>query len=64
MTKPIILVNKLLCKLLYVIQGVKNIFKVASFLASADITVFGYTCTLAILLLIGLALFYIPGVCI
>ena len=61
-TKPIILV-KICYKLLYVIQGVKNSFgKVANFLASADIRVFGRTCLLTMLLLIGLALFYTQGV--
>ena len=54
MTKPIILV-KICYKLLYVIQGVEN--KVTNFLASADIRVFGRTCLLTMLLLIGLALF-------
>ena len=58
MTKPIILV-KICYKLLYVIQGVEN--KVTNFLALADIRVFGCTCLLAMLLLIGLALFYTPG---
>ena len=53
MTKSIILV-KICYKLLYVIQGVKNIF---NFLASADVKVFGRTCLFAMLLLIGLALF-------
>ena len=56
MTKPIILV-KICYKLLYVIQN-----KVTNFLASADIRVFGRTCLLTMLLLIGLALFYTPGV--
>ena len=54
MTKPIILV-KICYKLLYDIQGVEN--KVTNFLASADIRVFGRTCLLTMLLLIGLALF-------
>ena len=56
-TKPIILV-KICYKLLYVSQGVKNSFgKVTS-----DIRVFGRTCLLTMLLLIGLALFYTQGV--
>ena len=59
MTKLIILV-KICYKLLYVIQGVEN--KVTNFLASADIRGFGRTCQLTMLLLIGLALFYTPGV--
>ena len=44
-TKPIIYVLVKICyKLLYVIQGVENGFgKVANFLASADIRVFGRT---------------------
>ena len=47
----------------YVIQGVKNIFdKVANFLASADIKAFGCTCLFAMLLLIGLVIFYTQGV--
>ena len=59
MTKPIILV-KICYKLLYVIQEVEN--KVTNyFLASADIRVFGRTCLLTMLLLIGLTLFYTPG---
>ena len=50
-------------KLLYVIEGVENSFgKVINFLASADIRVFGCTCLLTMLLLIGLALFYAPRV--
>ena len=62
MTNPIILV-KICYKLLYVIQFVENSFgKVANFLASTDIRVFGSTCLFAMLLLIGLALFYTQGV--
>ena len=57
MTKPIILV-KICYKLLYVFQGVEN--KVTS--ASADKRVFGRKCLLTMLLLIGVALFYTPGV--
>ena len=34
----------------------------SNFLASADIRVFGHTCLFAMLLLIGLTLFYTPGV--
>ena len=49
MTKPIILV-KICYKLLYVIEN-------SNFLASADIRVFGRTCLLTMLLLIGLTLF-------
>ena len=60
-TKPIILV-KICYKLLYVIQGVENSFGKFNFLASADIRAFGRTCLLTMLLLIGLALFYTPGV--
>ena len=59
MTKPIMLV-KICYKLLYVLQGVEN--KVTNFLASADIRVFGRTCLFTMLLLVGLALFYTPGV--
>ena len=58
-TKPIILV-KICYKLLYVIQGVEN--WLSNFLASADIRVFGRTYLLAMLLLIGLAPLYNPGV--
>ena len=59
MTKPITRTCEICYKLLYVIQGVKNIFdKVANFLASADIRV----ALFAMLLLIGLALFYTQGV--
>ena len=54
MTKPIILV-KICYKLLKIVL-------VSNFLASADIRVFGRTCLFAMLLLIGLALFYTPGV--
>ena len=62
MTKSIILV-KICYKLFYVIQGVENSFgKATQFLALADIRVFGRTCLLAMSLLIGLALFYTPGV--
>ena len=39
-----------------------KIVLVSNFLASADIRVFGRTCLFAMLLLIGLALFYTPGV--
>ena len=56
MTKPIILV-KICYKLLYVIQGVENNFGKATSWPLADIRVFGRTCLLAMLLLIGLALF-------
>ena len=60
MTKPIILV-KICYKLLYVIQGVENGFgKATSW--SQLISVFGRTCMLTMLLPIGLALFYAPGV--
>ena len=61
MTKPIILV-KICYKLFYVIQLVENSFGKSNFLASADIRVFGRTCLFAMLLLIGLAFFYTPGV--
>ena len=40
----------------YVIQEFKHIFN--NFLDSADIKIFGYTCLFAMLLLIGLTLFY------
>ena len=60
-TKPVIVV-KIPCKLLYVIQVVKKTFDISNFLASADIKVFGHTYLFAMLLLIGLALFYIQGV--
>ena len=43
---------KICYKQLYVIQGA----------ASADIRVFGHTCLFVMLLLIGLTLFYTPGV--
>ena len=47
----------------HIVCGIKNIFdKVANFLTSANIKVFGHTCLFSMLLLIGLALFYIPGV--
>ena len=52
MTKPIIVV-KMPCKLLYVIQ-VKEFYKMFNFLALLDIRVFG---RLYLWLLIGLALF-------
>ena len=57
MTKSIILV-----KICYIIQGVTNINfdKVANFLALADIKPFGHACLVAMLLLIGPALFYTP----
>ena len=62
MTKPIILV-KICYKLLCVIQGVENSFgKVTSWPQPADIRVFGRTCLLTMLLLLGLALFYTQGV--
>ena len=57
MTKPIIVV-KICYKLLYVIQVVM----ISNFLASTDIKVFGRTYLFAMLLLIGLALFYTQGV--
>ena len=61
MTKPIIV--KICYKLLYVIQVVKKInFLISNFLASTDIKVFGRTYLFAILLLIGLTLFYTQGV--
>ena len=56
MTKPIIVV-KICYKLLYVIQVVKKIL-ISNFLASTDITFFGRTYLFAMLLLIGLALFF------
>ena len=56
MTKPIIVV-KMPCKLLYVIQ-VKILNKMFNFLALLDIRVFGL---LYLWLLIGLALFLQPG---
>ena len=59
-TKPIIVV-KICYKLLYVIQVVKK-FLISNFLASNDIKVFGRTYPFAMLLLIGLALFYTQGV--
>ena len=60
MTKPIILV-KICYKLLYVIQGVENSFgKVTSW--PQLISEFLVACLLTMLLLIGLALFYTPGV--
>ena len=61
MTKPIIVV-KICYKLLYVIQVVKKMFDKYSFLASTDIKVFGRTYLFAMLLLIGLTLFYTQGV--
>ena len=60
MTKPIIVV-KICYKLFYVIQVVKKIF-ISNFLTSTDIKVFGHTYLFAMLLLIGLALFFIPRV--
>ena len=57
MTKPIIVV-KICYKLLYVIQR----FLISNFLASTDIKVFGRTYLFAMLLLIGLALFFTPRV--
>ena len=58
MIKPIIVV-KIHYKLLYVIKVVKKIFRyVSNFFASTDIKVFGHTYLFAMLLLIGLALFY------
>ena len=59
MTKSIILV-KICYKLLYVIQVVEG-FLISNFLALANIKVFGHTYLLAMLLLIGLALFLHPG---
>ena len=59
MTKPIILV-KICYKLLYVIQGIENSFdKVTSWpqLIPEFLVAHAY-----MLLLIGLALFYIPGI--
>ena len=59
MTKTI----KICYKLLYVIQGIENSFgKVTSLPQLICIRVFGRTCLFAMLLLIGLALFYITGV--
>ena len=60
LTKPIIVV-KICYKLLYVIQVVKKIL-INNFLASADIKVFGCRYLFAMMLLIGLALFYTHGV--
>ena len=60
MIKPIIVV-KIYYKLLYVIQVV-NRFLISNFLASTDIKVFGHTYPFAMLLLIGLVLFYTQGV--
>ena len=60
MTKPIIVV-KICYKLLYIIQELKRVL-ISNFLASTDIKVFGRTYLFAILLLIGLALFYTQGV--
>ena len=60
MTKPII-VAKICCKLLYVNQVDKRVL-ISNFLASTDIKVFGCTYLFAMLLLIGLALFYTQGV--
>ena len=57
MTKSIIVV-KICYKLLYVIQVVKKRFLISNFLVSTDIKVFGRTYLFAMLLLIGLALFY------
>ena len=57
MTKPIILV-----KICYKTIVSLNISDKVSYMASADIKVFGYTYLFAMLLLIGLALFYTPGV--
>ena len=51
--------NHICYKLLYVIQLVENSFGKVT---SADIRVFGRTCLFAMLLLIGFALFYTPGV--
>ena len=59
MTKPIIVV-KICYKLLYV--QVDNRFLISNFLASTDIKAFGHTYLFAMLLLIGLALFYTQGV--
>ena len=61
MTKPIILV-KICYKLLYVIQGVENSFHKVTSWPQPDIRIFGHTCPFAMLLLIGLALFYTPAV--
>ena len=60
-TKPIIVV-KICYKLLYIIQVVKKRFLISNFLASTDIKVFGHTYLFAMLLLIGLTLFYTQGV--
>ena len=57
MTKSIIVVTicyKLLCH--------SSRFLISNFLASTDIKVFGHTYLFAMLLLIGLALFYTQGV--
>ena len=57
MTKPIILV-KICYKLLYVIQGVENSFgKATSWLQLMSEFLAAHAC-----LLIGLALFYTPGI--
>ena len=62
MTKPIILV-KICYKLLYVIQGVENSFgKVTSWPQLISEFLVAHACMFAMLLLIGLALFYTPGV--
>ena len=58
MTKPIIVV-KMPCKLLYVIQVKGFLVKMFNFLALLDIRVFG---RLYLWLLIGLALFYSQAV--
>ena len=62
MTKPIILV-KICYELLYVIQGVENSFgKITSWPQLISKLLVGCTYLFAMLLLIGLALFYTPGV--
>ena len=61
MTKPIILV-KMPCKLLYTIQVKRFLIKGYNFLALPDIKVFGRLLPFAMLLLIGLALFYSQAV--
>ena len=58
MTKPIIVV-KMPCKLLYVIQVKAGILKMFNFLALLDIRVFG---RLYLWLLIGPAIFYSQAV--
>ena len=56
MTKPII-VGKMPCKLMYIIQVKRFLMKGYNFLTLPDIKVFGCLWPFAMLLLIGLALF-------